>query len=408
MAIFPVILTDAGREAIADAVGNNTTFSIDRIEIGTGQYTPVVGATDLTIPFNPVRRLVDPAGIVVGTDFQFTFTDDSDDAYNVGEVGVFSGNTLVFLASQVSSEGWLFSKNATIPLLVPVAITVQGLDLTVITFNTSNPVPLATERIQGLIRIADSATARAGLDDLEAMTAMKTRQAFDSRIDNVRPVNRARGNQVYQATASISSIFADKEHPQIRNVVGVNSDGTLTLGLGSNLPVLVVGNIGLNGGLVYSGGTFDGLRLHSMGATGVFEAGDDLFMLDDLSGFSTSEGVKVGLVLGGNQMTGLYDVVIDLWSSFLGDSSGGYLEGYEAGYAAGRADYQGSGYSSGYNAGESAGYSSGYSAGQIAGYSSGYTAGHTDGGIFNYGRGYADGQAAGYNAGYAACEAAQS
>ena len=50
-------------------------------------------------PFSPARTAMNPAGTASGANFQAVFVDDGMDAYDVGEIGVFSGSTLFAIAS---------------------------------------------------------------------------------------------------------------------------------------------------------------------------------------------------------------------------------------------------------------------------------------------------------------------
>ena len=161
MADFDMVIVDAGVAAQAAALANGSDFPLDRIKIGRGQYTPNTNQVDIMTPFNPTRELANPAGIVVENDTQFTFMDSGADNYDVGEIAIFSGNTLYAIGSNPAA--FLFSKAANTPLLVPIAITILGQDITNITFNNSSPIPLATVDIDGIIRLTTvdiRATAR--------------------------------------------------------------------------------------------------------------------------------------------------------------------------------------------------------------------------------------------------------
>ena len=128
-------LTDGGLTALAAAIAAGTDFTIDSVEVGEGQYTPSSSATALTTPFSPARVFTDPAGFVDENRIAFNFEDNGSDAYDVGEIGVFSGTTLFALGSQPSTDGFIFSKAADTDLLVSVHTVVSGVaDISAITF----------------------------------------------------------------------------------------------------------------------------------------------------------------------------------------------------------------------------------------------------------------------------------
>ena len=133
MANFPMVVTNAGIAAQAQAISRSQNFVLDRIKIGRGQYTPVNTATDIRTPFAPVREFTNPSGIVAGSTVQFTFLDEGADSYAVNEIGIFSGNTLYALGSDPSTT--LFAKSANTPVIIPITIQLTGVETTRITIN---------------------------------------------------------------------------------------------------------------------------------------------------------------------------------------------------------------------------------------------------------------------------------
>ena len=182
MPAFPGIVTSAGEAALATAVASGSDFPINRIKLGTGQYAPSRAATDIVSPFSPVREFTNPSGSISGNDLQFTFHDEGTDTYNVGEVGVFSGNTLFIIASQVASSGYIFAKTGSIPLIIPVAITLTGLTATAITFTTSQAVPIATLNTAGVIQLATDGEAKTGTVANKAITPLTLKAVLDDNV----------------------------------------------------------------------------------------------------------------------------------------------------------------------------------------------------------------------------------
>ena len=93
MAILSVVTT-AG--AALNASGN--PWTITRIEVGQGNVTTESAAlarTSLVRPFSPPRRTDSPESRVDGAQLQVIYVDDTNAAYDVREVAIFSGTTLV-------------------------------------------------------------------------------------------------------------------------------------------------------------------------------------------------------------------------------------------------------------------------------------------------------------------------
>ena len=121
-----------------------------------------------------------------------------------------------------------------------------------------------------------------------------------------------------------TSINASLTNPQIRHIQGVNAAGELEINSNAgSLPVLIINNIGNQAlGIAWKSIYLQSLRLHPAGNSGVYADGDDVKLNDALDAFLNTGSTKIGQVLDGNQATGRYEVVLDLWSPFLGDAGG--------------------------------------------------------------------------------------
>ena len=133
--------------------------------------------------------------------------------------------------------------------------------------------------------------------------------------------NRSIGNASLRVTSSHQSIGGSKLNPHIANVVDIDTDGKVQLGAGTNFPVLVIDFIPTAGGdsrYVYSSGSFNGLKLHPQGSADTYSSGDKIYLRDDFIGFSnsSSDGRPVGAVIDGDSLTGIYDVILDLFGAF--------------------------------------------------------------------------------------------
>lgn len=159
MSDYNYVLTNAGQQLIAQRFAANQAVVLDSLEVGTGQYTPAATATALQSPFSPVRRFPNLKGTQEGNSLLFQFEDLGSDAYNVGEVGVFSGTTLVFLASRPSSEGYLVVKPAGQQVLYPTYINVSRANTGTFTFSGT---PTIADRYPGELMSFAGATPPAG------------------------------------------------------------------------------------------------------------------------------------------------------------------------------------------------------------------------------------------------------
>ena len=180
MADLPLTVTNAGRTALAAAIVAGTNLVIDRQKSGQAQYTPDGDETDIMTPFIPVREQVNPAGSSSGTTLQFVFQDESNDVYDIGEIGWFSGNVLFGISSRPAAGGWLLQKGG-LPLVVPTVYDLGDVPTGNITFNVTNQFPIATEQTPGLVQRASNTQALDSSNNAVFMTPMRTDEYFQSK-----------------------------------------------------------------------------------------------------------------------------------------------------------------------------------------------------------------------------------
>ena len=178
MADISLTLSNVGKTALAAAHGAGNNFPITRLKVGQGQYTPDGTETDIKTPFAPIKEFVNPSGSASGTTFQFVYQDPSPNVYNIGEIGIFSGVTLLAIASRPAADGWLLQKGA-LPLVVPSVYDFANVATGAITFTVNNVFPLATETTPGIVSKARNADIP--LDDNRYMTPAKTEYHFTSK-----------------------------------------------------------------------------------------------------------------------------------------------------------------------------------------------------------------------------------
>lgn len=121
------------------------------------------------------------------------------------------------------------------------------------------------------------------------------------------------GVQKYRVRSTNANQFASRSSPKLVLVNDVGTDGRVTIGATGHVPVLAISFIS-TGSEVIAKGTIQGLNLGISGLS----AGDDVRINDAMTGFVKTGGTKVGVVTSSAGGTN-YDVVIDLWSPFLGE-----------------------------------------------------------------------------------------
>jgi hypothetical protein len=126
-----ITITDAGRAEIINAANTGTApVTITQVGLGSGQYTPTAGQTALQ---TEIKRLSTIAGEIVADDtIHVTIKDESNDAYNVSEFGLFTDSGTLF-AVYSQSSGPFVQKAAASTLLLAVDVILGTLDATNIT-----------------------------------------------------------------------------------------------------------------------------------------------------------------------------------------------------------------------------------------------------------------------------------
>lgn len=129
------------------------------------------------------------------------------------------------------------------------------------------------------------------------------------------------GNQGRRVASANAAQNASLSDPSLFGVIDIRPDGQLGISRAARgiMPVLAVSNIAVSAGVVYSIGVFENLRLHAQNTIPTYVPGDKVRVrfASNLWGFHKTEGDVIGLVIGGNARTGLYDVSLDLWAPFM-------------------------------------------------------------------------------------------
>lgn len=178
-----LIVTDVGRTAYLNAKQAGLPYNIVTAKLGTGQYVPTSGATDLVTPFNPAKEFDWQVRATSDDSIATTFQDeDTGLGYSVGEIGFYDQNDVLYaIFSQVSAEGFIFSKTA--GASVAIVLLETDLDATVpsVTFTApATTFALATENTFGIVRYGTEAEITAGTLATRAVSALGLRRWWDA------------------------------------------------------------------------------------------------------------------------------------------------------------------------------------------------------------------------------------
>lgn len=179
MANLQITITDAGRAEIINATNTGTDpVLIAEVGMGSGKYAPDPTQTTLTAE---TKRLSTISGVAVSPDtIHVTIRDETADAYNVSEIGLYTAAGTLFAVYSDPLNDFL-QKTAGSTLLLSVDIVLGTLDATAITFgDTSFANPPASETVLGVAELATQAEVDAGTDDLRIVTPKKFKQAVNS------------------------------------------------------------------------------------------------------------------------------------------------------------------------------------------------------------------------------------
>lgn len=174
-----LVITDAGRAEIINAQNDGTTpVLISEVGFGTGQYTADPTQTTLQ---SEIKRISTISGEVVADDtIHVVVQDETSDAYDVGEFGLYTDSgTLFAVYSQGSASGWIIEKNAASTLLLASDVVLETLEATSVTFGSTAFInPPASETVMGVVELANHQEALDGDDLTRAMPPKRVHEAF--------------------------------------------------------------------------------------------------------------------------------------------------------------------------------------------------------------------------------------
>ncbi len=186
MANLQITITDAGRAEIINATNTGTNpVLIAEVGMGSGKYAPDPAQLALV---TETKRLATISGVAVSPDtIHVTIRDETADAYNVSEIGLYTAAGTLFAVYSDPLNDFL-QKTAGSTLLLSVDIVLGTLDATAITFgDTSFANPPASETVPGVALIASQIETDTGTDDAKLITSKKLQQKI---TDNCIGINQ--------------------------------------------------------------------------------------------------------------------------------------------------------------------------------------------------------------------------
>lgn len=164
------IITDAGRAAIAQVGGAIGPVTLTKIALGSAGYTPLANRTALQ---TEIKRL-DPSGnsVPVPGTISITAQDNSADSYSVKEIGLFTNNNVLFaicaqtavIMTKASGSAALFAMDFVMTNVPAGTVTVGNVGFT---------YSQATETAMGVLGIATTAEAQAGIINTKIITPLR-------------------------------------------------------------------------------------------------------------------------------------------------------------------------------------------------------------------------------------------
>ena len=183
MPTLQLIITDAGRQAIVDATNTGTLpVVLNEVALGTGKWAPDATATQLQAE---LKRINAVGGLAVADDtIHITCTDDSTDAYALGEFGIYTDGGVLFaiysdaagITDKADDALLLLAADAVLTSVPPGSVTVNGIGF-------SNPP--ATELLAGIAKVATQPLVDEGLDDQTIVTPLKLAVRLAAAINNL-------------------------------------------------------------------------------------------------------------------------------------------------------------------------------------------------------------------------------
>lgn len=277
---MPIVLTitDAGEAAVSAATGSDPVVIA---EIGLSN-TPFVVANTLTALPGEFKRIPAVGGAAVAANrSHLSALDTSAEIWSATGFGAFLDDGTLFAV--YSGPTPVLTKAELAFALLTLDIAWEG-DLSAL-IDFGNPLftnPQATESTRGVARIADDATADAGIDHEEMMTAKQVKRRTDALLASIAQQLNPAGKVSAFATAAApagwlacnGAAVARAAYPALFAAIGVAfgpGDGATTFNLPDARDRVVFGAGGLLA-VGATGGTVDHDHGGTTGGTAITEA----------------------------------------------------------------------------------------------------------------------------------------
>ncbi|CDO37276.1 hypothetical protein [Novosphingobium sp. KN65.2] len=173
---FNMIVTDAGRAALVNAANTGTApVTIAQVGLTETAVTPDVRATNLPGEF---KRIATLSGDVVADDtIHLIVRDETADVFTVRSLALYLGDGTLFAI--YGQADVLVEKSAQALMLLAIDVQFADIDAAALTFGDANFLnPPATTSQQGVVELATTAEAQAGIDALRALTPAAAKAAI--------------------------------------------------------------------------------------------------------------------------------------------------------------------------------------------------------------------------------------
>lgn len=209
--------TDAGKAAIVNPANIGTSeLEITTIELGSAAYDPTGSEIALQ---TPVKTLATFGGDVVASNvIHVSIRDESNDTYQVGEIGLWSGAGVLMGIISASDTPIITEKGVNDILLIAADAEVIDVDVSNLTFGTTDFIyPPATSDSPGIVQLAKETEVDNGdpnkVIDAKELQALLTRRltAALNENDSSKLASAAAVFALNQAIANINTILASDD-----------------------------------------------------------------------------------------------------------------------------------------------------------------------------------------------------
>lgn len=209
--------TDAGKAAIVNPANIGTSeLEITTIELGSAAYDPTGSEIALQ---TPVKTLATFGGDVVASNvIHVSIRDESNDTYQVGEIGLWSGAGVLMGIISASDTPIITEKGVNDILLIAADAEVIDVDVSNLTFGTTDFIyPPATTDSSGIVQLAKEPEVDNGdpnkVIDAKELQALLTRRltAALNENDSSKLASAAAVFALNQAIANINTILASDD-----------------------------------------------------------------------------------------------------------------------------------------------------------------------------------------------------